>query len=113
MRLRDIVQRINIDHRIFTDYALNFESPLGYHKAIVFEQILGFTKDNYIKLVEQIEEKILDAPATFHEEDRFGRRYTIDIDVIGVNGKQAVVRTDWFVPYEADEARLVTLYVRR
>ncbi len=113
MKLRDIVCRVIIDHRKLTEYALSPSSPWGRHKAIVFEQALGFTRDNYADLLEQIEENILDAPATFHGEDEFGRRYTVDLNVCGTEGRQAVVRTGWLVPHGADEARLVTLYVRR
>jgi len=113
MKLRDIVSHVIIDHRKLTEYALSPESPWGHHKAIVFKQALGFTRDNYADLLEQIEEKALDAPATFHGEDRFGQRYTVDLTVRGMEGRQAVVRTGWFVPHGTDEAWLVTLYVRR
>ncbi|MBI4595024.1 MAG: hypothetical protein HY730_01430 [Candidatus Tectomicrobia bacterium] len=113
MKLRDIVSRVIIDHRKLTEYALSLESPWGRHKAVIFEQALGFTRDNYAELLEQIEEKALDAAATFHGEDEFGQRYTVDVTVRGMEGRQAVVRTGWFVPHETDEARLVTLYVRR
>ena len=110
MKLRDLVCRVIIDHRKLTEYALSPVSLWGRHKAMVFAQVLGFTRDNYVDLLEQIEEKALDTPATFHGEDEFGQRY---LTVRGTEGRQAVVRTGWFVPHGADEARLVTLYVRR
>jgi len=113
MKLRDIVCRVIIDHRKLTEYALSPFSPSGRHKAIVFEQTLSFTRDNYADLIEQIEKDVLDAPAAFHGEDEFGHRYTVDITVHGTEGRWAVVRTGWFVSHGTDEARLVTLYVRR
>ncbi|MFQ6044016.1 MAG: DUF6883 domain-containing protein [Candidatus Poribacteria bacterium] len=113
MKLRDIVCRVIIDHRKLTEYALSPSSLRGRHKAIVFERVLGFTRDNYADLLEQIKKKILDAPATFHGEDEFGQRYTVDLTVRSTEERQAVVRTGWFVSHGADEARLVTLYVRR
>ena len=51
--------------------------------------------------------------ATLHSEDKFGRRYTVDLGVQGTEGRQGLVRTGWFVPRGAREARLATLYVRR
>ena len=47
MKLADIVSRVGIDSRKLTEYALDPESPWGRHKAIVFEQVLGFTRENY------------------------------------------------------------------
>jgi hypothetical protein len=37
----------------------------------------------------------------------------MDIKINGTEGKQVVVRVGWFIPYGLDEARLVTLFVRR
>lgn len=113
MKLSDIVSRVVIDPRKLTEYALDSQSPRGRHKAVVFEQALGFTGENYADLVTQIEEQALAADAVFHSEDGLGRRYTVDLRVRGTQGRQAVVRTGWFVPHGTDAARLVTLYVRR
>jgi len=113
MKLADIVSRLVIDPRKLTEYALDPESPWGRHKAIVFEQTLGFTRENYADLLIQLESQALNAEATFHSQDEFGRRYTVDLLIRGTEERQAVVRTGWFVPHGADEARLVTLYVRR
>jgi hypothetical protein len=113
MKLGDIVSRVVIDSRKLTEYALDPESPWGRHKAIVFEQTLGFTRENYADLLTQIEGLALNAEATFHSQDEFGQRYTVDLLIRGAEGRQSVVRTGWFVPHGADEARLVTLYVRR
>jgi filamentous hemagglutinin len=113
MKLGDIVQRVNVDPRKLTEYALNPQAPRGRHKAIVFERALGFTRENYVDLLTQIERRALETKATFHSEDAFGRRYMVDLTVEGTGGRQGVVRTGWLVPTGADEARLVTLYVRR
>jgi len=113
MKLADIVERVNVDPRKLTEYALNPEAPWGRHKAVGFEQALGFTRQNYADLLAQIERRAPEAEATFHSEDEFGRRYTVDLTVQGTEGQQGVVRTGRFVPHGADKARLVTLYVRR
>jgi len=112
VKLGEIVDRISVDPRKLTEYALNPKAPLGRHKAIVFARVLGFTQENYTNLLTQIESRALDAQATFHSEDEFGRRYTVDLTVKGTEGRQGVVCTGWLVSPGADEARLITLYVR-
>jgi hypothetical protein len=113
VKLGEIVKQVSVDPRKLTEYALNPEAPWGRHKAVVFEQELGFTRENYADLLAQIERWALGAQATFHSEDEFGRRYTVDLTVQGTEGRQGIVRTGWLVLPGADEARLITLYVRR
>jgi len=113
MKLADIVEQVRVDPRKLINYALNPEAPWGRHKAVVFKQALGFTQQNYADLLAQIEQQALEAEATFHSEDEFGRRYTVDLSVQGRDGRKGVVRTGWIVAPGADVARLVTLYVRR
>jgi hypothetical protein len=47
MKLREIVKHLAIDPRKLTEYALNPDNPVGKYKAIVFQNRLGFSKDNY------------------------------------------------------------------
>ena len=112
MRLADIVKRLRIDPRKLTEYALNPEAPWGRHKAAVFEQVLGFTRENYADLLDQIRQQAPAAEAAFHSEHEFGCRYTVDLTVQGTESRQAVISTGWFIPHGADEARFATLYVR-
>ncbi len=113
MKLADIVDRIIINPRKLTHYALDADSPYGQHKAILFERVLGFTKANYGDLLKQLEAKALHAEATFHSEDEFGKRYRVDIEVEGIEGQQATIRTGWFVPPGSDQAHLATLYIKK
>lgn len=114
MKLADLVERLVIDPRKLTHYALDFESPRGKHKAVLFEKLLGFTRDNYTSLMRQLEQRCLHAEATFHSEDDFGKRYTVKVLIDGPTGQQATVRTGWLVPIDkADTAHLVALYVRK
>ena len=114
MKLSDIVQQIFIDPRKLTHYALDLDSPYGKHKAIQFEKLLGFTKENYAGLISQIQNKSLGAEVFFHSEDQFGKRYTVDIEVKGITeNKRAIVRTGWFMSVGSNDAHLVTLYVLR
>jgi len=80
---------------------------------VLFHQKLGVTKENFQVLQQQLETKSLEADATFHSEDAYGVRYTVDVLVEGPEGQQAMVRPGWLVPPDSQEAYLVTLYVKR
>lgn len=113
MKLADIVDHLTIDPHKLTDYALDPDSPWGHHKAKVFKESLGFTRENYANLLAQIEEKALEGEATFHSKDEFGRRYTVDLLIRGAGGQEAIVRTGWLVAHGARDAHLITLYVKK
>ncbi len=113
MKFQEVIANLVIDTRKLTEYALNPDNPIGANKALVFEQQLGYTRDNYEGLLQQIQARALDAEAVTKEADQHGQRYQVDLEVTGVNGQTAIVRTGWVVDPEADFARLVTLYVRK
>ncbi|UEB32848.1 minor capsid protein [Finegoldia magna] len=46
----------NIDERKFTEYALDYDKAPD--KAYAFEEVLGYTKDNYNDLIENVLENI-------------------------------------------------------
>ena len=102
-----------IDSRKFTDYALNPDHRRGRHKALLFEQQLGFTRDNYQSLLQQIESLVLDAEAELGYTDRHGQRYRVYLEITGTEGQRVVVQTAWLVTHGSDEARLLTAYLPR
>jgi hypothetical protein len=72
MKLKELVDEVIIDTRKLTDYALDLENPKGKDKAVMFQRHLGFTKDNYQLLLNQIYNLVLDADAIPQNEDQFG-----------------------------------------
>lgn len=114
MKLRDIATDIIIDSRKPTEYALNPDNPKGADKAVMFERHLGFTKDNYQLLLDQIKSTVLDAEAILQKRDIHGQRYRVDLEIRGVQREQKeIVITAWIVGQNSTVARLVTLYVRK
>ncbi len=111
MKLADLVDNVIINPRKLTHYALHKDSPKGKHKAILFEKLLGFTKENYTDLLDQLEKKSLQAEITYHSEDQYGKRYTVELLIEGVEAQQENVKTGWLIPPDAKEAHLITLYV--
>ena len=114
MKLREIIDEVIIDPRKLTDYALDLDNPKGKDKAVMFQRHLGFVKDNYQILLDQIYNLVLDADAIPQNEDQFGMRYRIDLQIQGIEAEQIeIVRTGWLVPPNSKQARLTTLYITR
>lgn len=112
MKLRELVDDIVIDPRKLTDYALDPENPKGKDKALMFQRHLGYTKENYQLLIDQINQHVLDAEAIPQNEDRYGIRYQIDLEIRGIEAQQIeIVRTGWLIPLNSRQARLTTLYI--
>lgn len=104
--------RAHIDARKFTEYALNPLSEEGQHKARVFQSALGYTRENYQGLIEQIRSGILSNPAIKGTLDGYGARYTVDVVVTGPKG-QAIVRTGWIFEHGNEIPRLTTVFVKK
>lgn len=113
MKLKEIVSDLVIDPRKLTEYALNSDNPVGSDKAVIFQRRLGFNQENYELLLVQISVKALDDEAILGLNDKHGQRYTVDLEIRGIQGQQEIVRTGWIVEPASNVARLVTLFVRR
>jgi hypothetical protein len=112
MKLRELVTEVIINPRKLTNYALDSENPKGKDKAVMFARYLGYTKDNYQHLLDQIYDLVLDAEAIPQNEDQFGIRYQIDLEIQGMEAQQIeIVRTGWLISPNSQQARLTTLYI--
>ena len=65
MKLKELFNHIEINPRKLTEYALDPENPKGANKALMFQRHLGYNKDNYQLLLNQIYAQVLDAEASF------------------------------------------------
>jgi hypothetical protein len=114
MKLRELVTEVIIDPRKLTDYALDPENPKDKDKAVMFQRHLGYTKDNYQLLLDQVYDLVLNAEAIPQNEDKFGTRYRIDLEIQGIEVQQIeIVRTGWLIPPNSNQARLTTLYITK
>lgn len=91
----------------FTQYALAPErSP---NKARAFKEALGYTKENYQELINDIEQH-LDKDKLIEKGDvGYGMRYEQIMKLTGPNGKEANVITAWI--QEEDDVRLTSAYI--
>ncbi|MEG4205034.1 hypothetical protein QUA20_14010 [Microcoleus sp. Pol7_A1] len=64
-------------------------------------------------LLAQISVTTLDFEAVLGLNDKHGQRYTVDLEIVGAQKQQGIVRTGWIVEPGCNGARLVTLFVRR
>ncbi|MCB1233570.1 MAG: hypothetical protein KDM91_00695 [Verrucomicrobiae bacterium] len=103
--------RAIIERGKLRDYCLNPNHPRGKHKAKVFRRILGFGPEDAENLGGQIAARLPDEDCEIGEEDGFGKRFMVDVEIIGKQ-KSAVVRTGWIVKKGESIPRLTTCYVR-
>ncbi len=93
------------------DYCLSPAHPRGRHKARVFEAVLGLTANEAETLRERLLQAALTEEAIPTEQDAFGQRYIIDVEIQGPRGT-AFVRSAWIVRTDEDFPRLTSCYVR-
>lgn len=100
-----------IDERKLIKYALDKAHTIGRDIAENFKSALGFDKFNWKDLANQISEKIPHHEAVLIREDMHGTRFRVDLPILGVNGKTAMVRTVWIILADTEPPILDTLIV--
>jgi hypothetical protein len=101
-----------VDHEKIHDYCLNQDHPRGKHKARVFESALGLTSADSEELRTEIRKQIPVTECEQGEGDKYGQRYTVDIE-IKRNAMKAFVRTSWIIKRGEILPRLTTCYVKQ
>ena len=93
----------------FTEYALDpLKAP---DKAKAFQSALGYNKDNYDKLIANIESHIDESKFIEKGDKGHGMRYEYVMKLKGANGKEANVMTAWID--DNGEKRLTSVYVTK
>ena len=86
-----------VDVRKLTEYALNDEHPGGKHKARLFRDLLGITKDDWQFLAEQLVAGLQEAMVERPRKSEHGVQYHVDVPVLGRNGTKKMVRAAWII----------------
>jgi hypothetical protein len=84
-------QRAVIQLEKIRDYALNPDHPGGKHKARVFEAELGMQRVHAETFVSIVRASLPRSPAVTGLQDVHGQRWTVYHEIIGLNGRSAVV----------------------
>ncbi len=102
-----------VDIEKLRDYCLNPDHPKGKHKARVFLEKLGISRNDAEQLRLLILESILTAEGTEQESTPFGLRFIVDLQISWSNRfvlSTAAVRTAWIIRNGEDFPRLTTCF---
>jgi len=102
--------RAIIDERKIVDYCLSPQHDEGKHKARLFRELLGLTVKDAPRLIAALQQAAAHGEAAPGAEDRYGRRFTIDLEMVGSAGMVAV-RSVWIIRSGELVPRLVTCYI--
>ena len=102
--------RVFIDPRKLADYSLSSDHPVGGHKALLFERVLGITAADAPTIQDILLHLAARAEAVIGRLDEFGQRYTIDFTLSSPIGS-ATIRSAWIVRSTEDFPRLTTCFV--
>ena len=111
MQLPD-ADRAYIDLRKLVEYSLFPDHPVGGHKAILFQRVLGIAAADALTLRDFLLHVATRAEAVIGRLDEFGQRYTIDFTLSTATGT-ASIRSGWIVRASEDFPRLTTCFVLR
>lgn len=99
-----------VDRVKLAEYCLNPNHPDGKHKAAVFRKVLGWTAEDAGLLYTMLKSAAENLDATPGTEDRYGKRYTIDIDV-GPWHRPHLLRSGWIIREGEEIPRMTTCYL--
>ena len=94
------------------DYLLSTSHRDGRHKAAFFSSY-GFDVGNWQDLADSLIRHANDFTVGRAEDSPFGRRYVVDGIMVMPDGRDALVRTVWFIDTGTDVPRFVTAYPLR
>jgi len=83
----------------------------GKNKARLFKGAREFDQSNWEVLKQRILDELPYNEAVLEVGSRWGEAYRVDMQILGVNGKTASVRTAWLIRHGTDHATLITLWV--
>ena len=99
----------------FVKYSLDETHEKGKHKAIVYKKVLGFTKDNFKLLKNQIHKAITSGTASLISinKNNYGIiEYNYEIRVVGINNKSAIVVAKYGISKTKSKPFMITNYVK-
>ncbi|MCO6458761.1 MAG: hypothetical protein J5I93_25925 [Pirellulaceae bacterium] len=105
----------NAEHAVvemqkLVDYCLDPDHPRGKHKARVFLSSCGLTAEHADELRVALLNAAQNLDTELGEQDDYGQRYVIDLEVRGPAGT-AQVRSAWIIRKGEDYPRFVSCYV--
>lgn len=103
--------KAEISDKKLLDYLLNPDHPKGGSKAVAFRDVLGYTKENARDLASAFREGLDSWKATERKPQKHGQPYEVKMLLTGPTGRQATVKTGWFVDAGSGHPRLTSAYI--
>lgn len=83
--------------------------PQGRHKFAFF-RAFGFSLEEWERLAAALRRHGAENDIVAEEDTPFGRRYSVDGEFVGADGRRPRLRTVWFVEQGQEVPRLVTAH---
>ena len=103
-------QHAIVDDAKLLDYVLNPTHPVGRHHAVLFQKLVGITRDQYLILKNALLEGARDLEVQPGQPSEYGRKYEMRLQLDGPKGTKVVLAI-WLIEAGDDRPRLVTCYV--
>ncbi len=94
------------------DYLLSMTHRDGRYKAAFFKGF-GFTADQWQDLADALVSHADDHEVAKAEDSPFGTRYVVDGIMVMADGRDALLRTVWFIDTDSEIPRFATAYPLR
>lgn len=104
-------EKAEIPDKKLLDYMLNPDHPKGGSKAVVFRNVLGYTKENAQDLASAFRKGLNSWKATERKPQKHGRPYEVKMLLSGPTGRQTTVKTGWIIDNGSDHPRLTSAYI--
>ncbi len=104
-----LADRLEVPRSKIVDYMLSPTHPQGRHKAAFF-RAFGFAPAAWEKLASALRRHAGENDVAAEEDTPFGRRYSVDGELAGLDGRRPRLRTVWFVENGDVVPRFVTAY---
>jgi hypothetical protein len=101
--------RLEVPKAKIVDYLLSPTHPQGRHKATFF-RAFGFTLAAWEQLAAALRRHGAENEVAAVEDTPFGRRYSVDGELAGADGRRPRLRTVWFVAPGQEMPRFVTAH---
>ena len=93
------------------DYCLNENHAIGKFKARVFRSALSIGSENADFLKTEILKGLHSFDSVEISSTQYGKRYLVDMIILNFD-KRAKIRTVWIIPYDEENPKLISCYVK-
>ena len=102
-------ERAVVDPAKVRDYLLSASHPVGRFKAQFFVA-LGYSQDRWALLAADLTRHATDGEAQDGDASPYGRKFEVRGNLVGPNGRGAVVVAIWIILHGTDSPKFITAF---